>query len=926
MDSYLNNSKTSNIYLICPNCNSFFPNKSSNSSNIPFEKNFESFTYSIFSNIKSFHKNLSNIITNIKNTTLGLENQFKHVKSLMKLIMVKNSNNMERYNQLNDRIDIICESKKILDDNITLVNENLNIFVNDNHKIFKKIKHQISQKNDINIDIKKYNDINKNIINLNSLKEKKLNSNNNKLVYNNLDNLVKNIHLKEYEPNNKHPRSNNTIIFPNNINQNIFNYTIKSKEFQKMKKAQNFGIFNYNNANKKKSENIRKRESENEIKINKLTRSTSTPEMRNKKMLFNKYKTNNFEDDDIDTLCYKIEDFFIFLNNNDITENNILKEKIDEINILINTILNKKNNNNIFNQENNVLNSKDELFHGNEISEENNNIEKNKNNQELIKNVAILNEKINELEKKIKEKDEYIKFIKKYNIIANNKSSNNKIVEIQENSDLKKELLDKNKVFQGINSKNNQFKNEIDNLNTKLKYTKNESQLIMEITNLKKINSNLNKKINQLRKKLNSNSNINSSNENDLSLPSSKENYEDLIEQNKKIKLENENLKKENNKKEGEINKLKKEINELNQKIKEKNLNKQINLKSITDTDHFNFSKNSGAYDSFNKILIEKQIEISIYKNEAENAKIDTKEIKQQLKEKDSKLYSFENYNILCDKNFQNLQWFLLIPKTIKFSNTYEDLIWVSKKQINNINKFNHFVSEYEEQNKLISDNLLKLEKKEEIISKLKYKLNIFEKNINTSQEISDSNVDIKNKGIEKINQILTQLNDAENKLRLLQIENKQLKEKIFENKQYQKTKKSNSVDDSNRLSYNKNYNLKVENKDLNNKNNENKKVDENEEEEEEIEGEEEEEYEESESMINDLRRELEKTKIELDRINNEYNDLSNKFDLLKENLSNLLLKMKIPKKYRNDLTQILKIFEFTDKEILFILNKKGLF
>ena len=93
--------------------------------------------------------------------------------------------------------------------------------------------------------------------------------------------------------------------------------------------------------------------------------------------------------------------------------------------------------------------------------------------------------------KKIKEKDEYIKYIKKYNIIANNKSSNNKIVEIQENSDLKKELLDKNKVFQGMNSKNNQFKNEIDNLNTKLKYTKNESQLIMEITNLKKINSNI---------------------------------------------------------------------------------------------------------------------------------------------------------------------------------------------------------------------------------------------------------------------------------------------------------------------------------------------------------------------------------------------------------------------------------------------------
>ena len=78
--------------------------------------------------------------------------------------------------------------------------------------------------------------------------------------------------------------------------------------------------------------------------------------------------------------------------------------------------------------------------------------------------------------------------------------------------------------------------------------------------------------------------------------------------------------------------------------------------------------------------------------------------------------------------------------------------------------------------------------------------------------------------------------------------------------------------------------------------------------------------------MINDLRDELEKTKIELDRIKNKYNDLSNKFDILKENLSSFLLKMKIPKKYTSELTEILKIFEFTDNEILFILNKKGLF
>ena len=472
-----------------------------------------------------------------------------------------------------------------------------------------------------------------------------------------------------------------------------------------------------------------------------------------------------------------------------------------------------------------------------------------------------------------------------------------------------------------MNIQINKYKNEIDDLNKKLKHSKDESQLIMEMASLKKINSNLNIKLNQLKKKLNQNSNTNSFNEKELEIISLKENYEDLIEQNKDIKLENEYLKVENNKNEGEINKLKKEIGELNQKLIEKDLKKQKNLKSLTDTEHFNLSKNSDEHRNSNKFIIEKQIEICILKNEFEIVKKELDdELKLKLNEKYAKIYSYENYNILCDKNFKNLQWFLLIPKTKKFSNVYEDLIWVSRKQINNIDKFNQFVSEYEEQNKLIVDNLLKLEKKEETISKLKYKINCFEKNINTSPEISDSNMDISSIGIEKINKILSQLNDTEKKLKILQIENKQLKEKISENKNSQNNQKPISNDESNKLAYNKNYSLIVEND-----NNENKKVDNNEEEQEE-EVEEGEEYEESESLINDLRDELEKTKIELDRIKNKYNDLTNKFDLLKENLSSLLLKMKIPKKYTSDLTEILKIFEFTDNEILFILNKKGLF
>ena len=166
MDTYLNsNTKVSNIYLICPNCNSFISNKSFNSFNNFLGRNFESLTDNLFLNVKIFHKNLSILKSNIKNITIGLENQIHHAKSLMKLIMVKKNNNFERYCQLNDRIDIIYESKKILNDNISLVYENVKIFINDISNNVKKIKNKISQKNNINIDIDKFDETKGNIVN-----------------------------------------------------------------------------------------------------------------------------------------------------------------------------------------------------------------------------------------------------------------------------------------------------------------------------------------------------------------------------------------------------------------------------------------------------------------------------------------------------------------------------------------------------------------------------------------------------------------------------------------------------------------------------------------------------------------------------------------------------------------------------------------
>ena len=963
-----------------------------------------------------------------------MDNQSIHSKKQIDLIILKYNNYNERFQQLSDRIDLIIQSKKLLDDNLSLVNDNINIFMNGTNQFFKKIKtrskqyiQEIYQKefknnndyNDINLN-SKMNFLDNNIY---LSPNNKLNTNEKKLFYRNLNNIVNNIKLDEYNP-----KNNNTLIFPNNINQNIFNYTITSREFQKMKNGQNLRFFNNNLSNKINPQSIDNKENNNyQNTVNKLARSSSLPDMNKKNNQNNRYQTYDYDYNDIIQLCYKVKDFFDYLNNNTIEESDILLNKIKEINILINVILdNNKNKKNIL------------------VKENYNNI--NENNKELIKNIEILTKKIDDLEIKIKEKDEYIKYIKKNinrndsdkkifqkenedikneltklndlskenqnmkkeieDLIFKNKELNNLLeknnslkLEInqkeeiitklketinkfeekdkntekennelnEKNEEFKENLKEKNKIIQENNTQIDKYKNEINELNKKLEHVSDESQLIMEITSLKKINGNLNKKINDMKKKQNpnSNSNVNSSKVNDFDIIFLKEKHQELTEENKKLKIEGENLKIENNQKEEEIKKLNNEIDELNKKMNEKDMNKKINSNNLSESDSSSMSKNSMSFDivninqpnssnlniddfkkqnekliklkeMFDKYKNEKQIEISIYKNEFEESKKEIEELKLKLTDNNNKIYSSENYNILCDKNYKNLQWFLLIPKSKSFSKTYEDLIWVPRKRILNIENFNNFESEYEAQNKIIADNLFKLAKKEEKISKLEYKINCYEKNLNSSNEISNNNMDISSIGIDKMNKILNQLNEAEKMLKIAQDENKQLKEELSKKTKTHKNKieKPNSTEESNQLAYNKKYKIVVKSdnsneNNINNENNMNKiniKEKENEEEEDEEEEGDEEDGEESDSVSSELRYELENTKIELDRITNAYKDLENRFNSLKDSFSNLLIRMKIPKKYKADMTEILKLLEFSDNEILFIIDKKKLY
>ena len=684
-----------------------------------------------------------------------------------------------------------------------------------------------------------------------------------------------------------------------------------------------------------------------------------------------------------------------------------LKEKNEENNNTINE-LNK--NNNLLQKENNELKAKiiklkninkeaeklsqiiinkdleiEQLkLKKNELKNNSTDLKKEKNKginviqnlRKEIVNINELNNSIENLKNELITKDNTIKDLNK--TIKLYEEEKNK--ENDEINKLKEEIVQLNKRIEELKNDLIEKKREIKNKNDEIEIYKREkntinesnknSQLIMEITSLKKINSNLSKQINDLKKKnckthLNSMGNDTSSSQ-DRNISVLNEKIQNISEQNKDLtkqihKISSEKLqpKDSNNDKDEQIKKMQTIIDDLNAKINDFKTNKD-NIKednnkiNINDSQSLVLSHNSLGneivnYNSkeiktidvykkmyedlknqFDKYKNEAQIEISIYKSEFKNLKKEKEELKYKNKnnQEDIKKYSPQNYNILCDKNYEKLQWFLLIPKDVEFNNDYDELIWVQKKNLDNLEKFNKFESEDDIQNKAIINNVKKLEQKEDIISKLKYKLNLYEKNSNFINDINNNNINKIDCGIslDKYNKVLNELNNTEEKLKLLQQENKKLKQII--NGDIKKNKKFENTEGSYNIGYNKKYEIQTKEEgenDEDKKENENKintiESEDNNEQENETEN-----FSESNTEINELRNELENTKIELRKLANQYKNLENKLKILKEACSNYLIKINIPKKYKNEIKEILKLFEFSENEILFIVDKKKQF
>ena len=123
------------------------------------------------------------------------------------------------------------------------------------------------------------------------------------------------------------------------------------------------------------------------------------------------------------------------------------------------------------------------------------------------------------------------------------------------------------------------------------------------------------------------------------------------------------------------------------------------------------------------------------------------------------------------------------------------NFIWAEKNSLENLDTFNSYKTEVEEENKKIIQNISKLEEKDEIINKLTYKIRQLEKQNNTSEDFKSTSGN--SVPLDKFNKLLIQLNELEEKFNKLQKENLTLKKnKKNKKKKDKKEKKNNDNND----------------------------------------------------------------------------------------------------------------------------------
>ena len=297
--------------------------------------------------------NLSSLITNFVSNTKAFIKALGEVCSTMKNqilysqhLLLEINNKKEKFSQLCDRVEMIENTRKLLDNHLLIINNNLNIFIPDAKKEFKDIK---------NLRLEKINAISK--------------IQNNKRFDSILNKSTSRGKIKKNFFDMENYFSNDNKIITKNNKENIYNNFIQCSDVQK-----NYSLFekqnNYRKANFNQSqEQFYPKKNENLIKQN-INKQKSASVLKGK---YSRNKTNVFQNSfssrnnnslnhvkqneiprnkkiksysspDINSielkLAYKVLEFIFIINNFQLQKNkNINNEILTKIDILKNNLM-----------------------------------------------------------------------------------------------------------------------------------------------------------------------------------------------------------------------------------------------------------------------------------------------------------------------------------------------------------------------------------------------------------------------------------------------------------------------------------------------------------------------------------------------------------------------------------------------------------
>ena len=779
-----------------------------------YDDDFVALINGLNESIKEYYKVSKNNIQEANSFILFYEKQGIAIQKLTDEIVSTHS--YEKISEFFEQIPKINEIMSQLQLNANSNEKNLNLFFEDAKILFKKMRMKRKQKMN---ELSRNNNENNNVLNdsfANSFNYKKSNC----LMKNNLlgNNANSNRRPNQSPFRKILPKNNsNNIITINNIYSQIIKLLTNFSEFNFMLNKVNFEASNRfsNLQNNLKNEidklvnlvrNMDKRNSLQNVapSLNQNQRSRSIPSGLNKEL--EKLKKMNQINEK------KIIDLEI--NNNNLNLQLIKSQQIikDKDNLIWNYENNNKgniinNNNNMMNKNiNNIIKQKDMQI---------NNLQQQiyiyQNNENL------LNNQINDLNNKFQTKlNQFERFRKSQNSAKTNTNSITSENYEQTIQQLKNEI---NNYQQLINNYENQIRelslqnnNNINNMNNNLMNDSNPNFVLQN--KIEMLNREMQIKESEYIKEREMLKNRNAINEQKLNQTISNDNKK--IEE---LKLKINQLNKEiiNNKRKQNTfednNKYAKQIDEMNNNILY--LNKIIEQKDELIKQLNDNRNNELSTDVNNNIMINLQLE------------------NEQLKNQIQELMNVNNNNLLLnDKinsgnmNMQNNDYISKIKELTSENQKYKESITKTKESItkleSDIKKKNEELEGlktfiYKLQNDLEKkrDEEEKLDKEKKNVSSLTIK-NENETSCNTepnrrksiSNKDQNKSVGPKDANTNMINNILEQLNDANNKINILQKKNKDLQYQL-EEKQVEKDLSGFRTEDVNFSNYEEEFDLK---------------------------------------------------------------------------------------------------------------------